>query len=225
MDKALLIGILASLAWHKSTVGFENLKKNTLAIGLTGGIASGKSAVSSAFADLGCEIVDADIVAREVVEPNTPGLKELIATFGKEIINPDKSLNRKKLRKIVFNNSEKLAKINAILHPLINSSIENKIKNSKESLVIVVIPLLCTGHNYKWLDRIIVVDVKVETQMQRLLARDNINQELAQKMINSQCSRNERLKLADDVINNEQSLQSLHQRVKVLHSLYKSMEN
>ncbi|MFK8013762.1 MAG: dephospho-CoA kinase [Marinicellaceae bacterium] len=196
---------------------------NCFTIGLTGGIASGKSAVSRFFEELNCSVIDADIVAREVVEPGTDGLNLLKQTFGKNILTSSNTLDRLQLRKIVFNNAEKLSTLNSILHPLIQSSILAQVKNVKSHYCLIVIPLLCETSKYDWLDRILVVDVKTETQLERLLKRDNINQALANKMIESQCSREQRLKIADDVINNEQTLKELKKQVELLNRLYKNL--
>jgi len=197
---------------------------NCITIGLTGGIASGKSAVSNMFEDLSCDVIDADIIARDVVEPNTNGLSQLVKAFGKEILNSKQQLDRSGLRKIVFNNSEKLVLLNSILHPLIQDKIIEQIKQVKNNFCIIVIPLLCESDSYDWLDRVLVVDVKPATQLKRLIARDTITKELADKMMQSQCSRKQRLAIADDVINNEQSLLKLKIDVENLNSLYKSLK-
>ena len=194
-------------------------------IGLTGGIASGKSAVSQIFADLGCDIIDADIIAREVVEVDSAGLSALVAAFGEVILTDDKQLNRPNLRKIVFNNPKKLTLLNSILHPLIQQKIINKAKLVNNNYCIIVIPLLCEADSYQWLDRILVVDVLPEVQLQRLMKRDSISRELAGNMMQSQCSRRQRLALADDVINNEQSLQDLEKHVETLNCLYKQFKS
>ncbi|MBL4659590.1 MAG: dephospho-CoA kinase [Alcanivoracaceae bacterium] len=194
-------------------------------IGLTGGIASGKSAVSQMFADLGCDIIDADIIAREVVEVGSTGLNGLVAAFGETILTEGKQLDRLSLRKIVFNNSKKLTLLNSILHPLIQQKIINKAKLVNNNYCIIVIPLLCEADSYQWLDRILVVDVLPEVQLQRLMQRDSISRELADKMMQSQCSRRQRLALADDVINNEQSLLDLKKHVETLNCLYKQFKS
>ncbi|MCF6288984.1 MAG: dephospho-CoA kinase [Proteobacteria bacterium] len=190
------------------------------AIGLTGGIASGKTAVSDKFAELGCDVIDADVIARNVVKPATIGLSQVVKAFGKEIITSKNILNRAKLKNIVFNDTEKLAQLNSILHPLIKQQIQQEVDKVSKSFCIVVIPLLCESDHYDWLDRTLVVDVKPTTQLARLLTRDNITQKLAEKMIHNQCSRAQRLTIADDVINNEQSLVELHNNVESLYSLY-----
>ncbi len=197
-------------------------RRKCYCIGLTGGIASGKTAVSRIFQEQGCDIIDTDIEARIVVEPNSKGLQQLVNAFDDSILSDDGSLNRAKLRKIVFNNTEKLSVLNSVLHPLIQKSVVEKIQEIKSSYCLIVIPLLCESNSYNWLDRTLVVDVRPETQLKRLLKRDSITKELAFKMMGSQCTRQQRLKIADDVINNEETLDDLKQRVKILHRLYKS---
>jgi dephospho-CoA kinase len=199
------------------------IKSDTFTIGLTGGIASGKTAVSDLFKKHGVEVIDADIVARQVVMPNTLGLNKLIKEFGEKILSQEQQLDRAILRKIVFNNKNKLKILNQILHPIIQHEIREKVGSIVGKYCIIVIPLLCPGHQYNWLDRILVVDVKVETQMQRLTYRDSISSELAEKMISSQCSRKQRLFIADDVINNEGSKDKLQMRVSALNEMYKSI--
>ncbi len=198
-------------------------KPKAKTIALTGGIASGKSAVSALFGNLGIKIIDADIIAREVVQAKTQGLDSLVSAFGKEILHSDGSLDREKFRKIIFADDNKLQQTNAILHPLINDSIKKQVRQIQKGYIMVVIPLLCESKKYKWLDRVLVVDVKRETQMQRLLARDHIDEDLANKMIASQCSRQKRLAMADDVIVNEKSFDNLTKQVEILNSLYKSL--
>lgn len=196
--------------------------KSCITIGLTGGIASGKSAASNKFADMGVTVIDADIIAREVVKPQSAGLQQLVNAFGQSILDGEK-LNRSKLRTIVFNDSEKLKQINAILHPLIGHEIHKQVNAVKQHYCIVVIPLLCESSQYDWLDRILVVDVSKETQIKRLLKRDAITIELANKMLSSQCSRQQRLAIADDILNNEKDLEQLYQHIESLHLLYKSL--
>lgn len=197
-------------------------KNKCFTIGLTGGIASGKSAVSHIFEELGCEVIDTDIEARSVVEPGSEGLDQLIRTFGESILDGSNSLNRAKLRNIVFQDPKKLSKLNAILHPLIQQAVIKKIESVKKSYCIIVIPLLCESNQYDWLDRVLVVDVKPKTQLTRLLKRDAITEELAINMMNSQCSRKQRLSIANDVINNEHTLTELKNHVVCLNRLYKS---
>ena len=199
------------------------MKTNScITVGLTGGIASGKSAASNKFADMGIPVIDADIIARDIVEPQSEGLKQLVNAFGQSILDGEK-LDRSKLRAIVFNDSDKLKQINAILHPLIGHEIRKQVNAVKQHYCIVVIPLLCESSQYDWLDRILVVDVNKETQMSRLLKRDSITPTLANKMLDSQCSRQQRLEIADDILNNEKDLKQLYQHIESLHLLYKSL--
>jgi dephospho-CoA kinase len=198
-------------------------KPNCFTIGLTGGIASGKSAVSHLFEQLGTDIIDADIIAREVVATNSTGLTKIVTEFGTDILSSNNELDRANLRKIIFNDENKRAKLNAIIHPLVHQSINKKINGISSSFCIVVIPLLCESTNYGWLNRILVVDASIETQLTRLLKRDAIDEALAMKMINSQCSRKKRLTIADDIINNEQSLAELKIKVQYLNRLYKTL--
>jgi dephospho-CoA kinase len=199
-----------------------HFKNKCFTIGLTGGIASGKSAVSRIFEEIGCEIIDTDIEARIVVEPGSEGLKLLVTEFGDSILDEKKILNRAKLRKIVFEDPAKLSLLNTILHPLIQQAVISKISSVKKKYCIIVIPLLCESSQYDWLDRVLVVDVNPETQLNRLLKRDSISKELAMNMMQSQCSRKQRLTIANDVINNECSLEELEKYVVTLNRLYKS---
>ena len=171
---------------------------------------------------MGIPVIDADIIAREVVEPKSEGLKQLVNAFGQSILDGEE-LDRSKLRTIVFNDSEKLKQINTILHPLIGDEIRKQVNAVKQHYCIVVIPLLCESSQYGWLDRILVVDVSKDTQMSRLLKRDAITIELANKMLDSQCSRQQRLAIADDILNNEKGLEQLYQHIQSLHLLYKSL--
>jgi dephospho-CoA kinase len=197
---------------------------NSLVVGLTGGIASGKTAVSDTFKSLGVDVIDADLIARDVVEPDSKGLKQLVNAFGESILT-NGHLNRDGLRKIIFNNEEKLTLINSILHPLIREKIIQQVNEVESNYCIVVIPLLCESTEYHWLDRILVVDVAPETQLKRLLKRDGITTELANKMMANQCLREQRLSIAIDVINNEQSLKHIKNNVLILDKLYKNWKN
>lgn len=199
------------------------MPKKTLIIGLTGGIASGKTAVSDHFQTLQIPVIDADVIAREVVEPNTSGLKAIVKEFSDKILT-NGELNRRALRKIVFNQTDKLERLNSILHPLIRKEIIANVQQVTEPYCIVSIPLLCESTDYQWLDRILVVDVKKETQIKRLIKRDEIDKELALKMIHQQCSREQRLSIADDVINNEGTLEQLFENVELLDLTYKQQK-
>lgn len=196
---------------------------NCFTIGLTGGIASGKSAVSQFFESLNCQVIDTDIIAREVVEPESYGLNQLVNLFGNSILTENGQLDRLKLRKIVFDDSKKLSVLNSTLHPLIQQNVFKQVEAVKQKYCIIVIPLLCESSSFDWLDRKLVVDVMPKTQIDRLIKRDSISKNLANKMLNSQCNREQRLNIADDVINNEQSLDDLQKHVESLNCLYKTL--
>ena len=200
------------------------MSEKTLKIGLTGGIASGKTAVSDYFLKLNTPVIDADIIARSVVEPNTSGLLQLIKEFSENILNEDGQLDRSLLRKLVFSSPEKLKRLNSILHPIIRNEIIDQVNQIKDHYCIIVIPLLCETNQYKWLNRVLVVDVPTEVQTKRLLKRDNITFDLAKKMLSKQCSRKQRLKIADDVIRNDLDLIQLYAKVDLLHTVYKQLK-
>ncbi len=193
-------------------------------IGLTGGIASGKTAVSDAFMELGVAIVDTDVIAREVVLPGSIGLAEIIAEFGQQILQADGQLNRGTLRKIIFADTGKRELLESILHPLIYAESIRQLQQVDAALAIVVIPLLAesldSGNAYQWADRVLVVDVDEATQIQRLTARDQISVAQAQSILGSQASRAQRLAIADDVIVNNQGLDSLRVDVGVLYNKF-----
>ncbi len=197
-----------------------------LVIGLTGGIASGKTLVSDSFAELGAPIVDADLIAREVVAPGSDGLQGLTQQFGNDILNESGDLNRSVLRDIIFKDTSARKKVDALLHPLIRTVSEQRIaehRMQKPAYVIHAIPLLVeTGQSDRF-NRIAVVDVPVSMQLMRLMSRDNTTAESAQRIIGSQASRDERLAVADDVIDNSGSIESTKAQVTALHEQYKNL--
>lgn len=184
-------------------------------LGVTGGIASGKSTVVKVFHKGGFPIVDGDVVAREVVEPNTAGLKALITTFGLEILQKDGQLDRKKLGQIVFADEKKRQQLNQILDPFIRSAIEQQVEEAKEqsALVIVDIPLLFEGHYEGLMDAVAVVYVTSEIQLQRLMNRDGYDKSEALKRINSQLSLEEKKSRGDLVFDNCQSVEKTQEQV------------
>ncbi len=188
----------------------DNLKtdeKKTFRIGLTGGIACGKSAIASLFESLDICIVDADAAAREVVEPGQVCLKKITDHFGCEILNSDGTLNRRALREIVFATGAelKLEKLNALMKDAIREKIDEKIDEADSPYVIVMIPLLFEHHLESMVNRILVVDIEYELQLKRLINRDNISKELAENMISRQVDRNTRIQKADDLIKSDDS--------------------
>ncbi|WP_426801127.1 dephospho-CoA kinase [Xanthomonas campestris] len=192
-------------------------------IGLTGGIASGKSALAAEFEKLGVPVIDADIVARQVVAPG-PILNAIADQFGREILLPDGTLDRQALRQIVFGDPTQRRALEAITHPAIRAELQRAALAADSLYAIVAIPLLTEAGGratYPWLDRILVVDVSVATQHDRLMQRDSIKTALAHQMITAQASREQRLAIADDVVRNDRDPARLRQEALKLHMSYK----
>ena len=186
-------------------------------IGLTGGIASGKSLVSAVLRQLGAQIVDADEVARLVVEPGTAGLAEIRQVFGDKILNPDGSLNRKTLGNMVFADPDKLKRLNEITHPQIYKYFKNEIDNFHQHkdypALILDVPLLIEAGFYRLVDEVWLVVVSKDVQVSRVMDRDGASREQALQRINSQMSVEEKQKYADVIIDNSGSTESTRQKV------------
>lgn len=189
-------------------------------VGLTGGIGSGKSTVTECFEQLGIAVVDADILAREVVEPGTPSLIEIGQKFGNSILDENGGLNRAKLREIVFTDSAKKSWLEELLHPAIRDLMLSRLQNSSTPYTLLVSPLLLETDQHKLANRVLVVDVPVETQLKRTLKRDGSNEATIKSIINSQIGRAERLAAADDILSNDQPSDTLPARVLPLHKKY-----
>lgn len=190
-------------------------------VALTGGIASGKTAVSDRFAALGARIVDADQVSRELVAPGSPALAEIAEAFGNEILDKDGALNRRGLRERVFSDADARLRLQEILHPRVRAVLRERARTAEgAAYVMLVIPLLAEGEGYEWVDRVLVVDVPRDVQKSRLVSRDNITPALADAMLDAQASRAQRLAIADDVVINDGSLIDLDERVDELHRKY-----
>ena len=195
--------------------------RSRLRIGLTGGIASGKSTVSQRFAELGIAVIDADVAARAVVEPGTPGLEQVVQRFGSGIVRPDGELDRSALRELIFNDPAARRDLDAILHPLIRAHMEQQAAAAAGPYLIMAIPLLVEGGSSRErLDRILVVDVDEAVQLQRVQARDGISIAQARAILGSQASRAARLEAADDVLQNGGTVAELRQAVDRLHERY-----
>ena len=194
-----------------------------LRIGLTGGIASGKSLVADAFAELGVPIIDTDVIAREVVEPGQPALARIRAMFGEGVITDSGELDRRALRDIVFSDSEKREQLEALLHPLIRDAAFQQAEAAPGPYHIIVVPLLAESPMRHAMDRIIVVDCSTATQLARLLERDSESEDQARRIIAAQASRDERLSLADDVVSNDGSIDETLEQVNELHQRYLSL--
>jgi|WetSurMetagenome_2_1015567.scaffolds.fasta_scaffold30860_2 dephospho-CoA kinase len=191
-------------------------------VGLTGGIASGKTTVANLFQSLGVPILDADVISRELVVPQMPAWKKIIEYFGKEILNPDQTLNRNILRKIVFENKESKEKLEQILHPLIYKTMLERAKKFelKEKYCLFVVPLLIETNQTHIVQRLLVVDCEENEQKQRVGNRDQLNKIEIERILAAQCSRQTRLAQADDVIHNNAQENGLMPQVIALHQLY-----
>jgi dephospho-CoA kinase len=193
-------------------------------IGLTGGIASGKSIVSQRFEELGIPVIDADVAARAVVEAGMPGLARVARRFGAGILNADGALNRRALRDLIFDDPASREALDAILHPLIRGYMEERAAKVKEPYLVMAIPLLVeTGGPRERVDRVLVVDVDEAVQLERLQVRDNTSLEQARAILASQASRDARLAAADDVLLNGGTVAELRQAVDRLHEQYLKM--
>ncbi len=189
-------------------------------VGLTGGIASGKSTVAKFFAALGVPIIDTDQVARQVVEPGQPPLERLVERFGSAILTPDGHLDRPKLREIVFSDPKARADLEALTHPAIGTAVEAWSAAAGGPYQILIIPLLVEKNLASQVDRVLVVDCNEDTQIRRLQARDGSTAEQARAILNAQTSRTARLKTAHDVIENEGDLSAVRDQVSALHARY-----
>jgi dephospho-CoA kinase len=190
-------------------------------IGLTGGIASGKSTVSRRFEELGVPVVDADVVSRAVVEPGTPGLALVVKRFGSHILNSRGELNRQALRELIFNDPKSRQELDAILHPLIRAEMELRAGRASGPYLVMAIPLLVEGGGARGrVDRVLVVDSDEAAQLQRVQARDGSSLAQARAILASQSSRAARLAAADDVLLNSGTVADLRQAVDRLHEKY-----
>jgi len=188
----------------------------TKILGLTGGIATGKSTVVKVFKELGFPVVDADVIAREVVEVGRPALAKIVSTFGTEILQPDGSLDRKKLGALVFSDEEKRQKLNALLSPFLREAILSQIEKKKDraSLVVVDIPLLYEGGYENDMDQVAVVYVPETIQLDRLMKRDHLTEQEAWQRINSQLSIEQKKQRADIVFDNQKTIQETKKLVE-----------
>ena len=189
-------------------------------IGLTGGIGSGKSAAARHFSELGASVIDADQASREVVKKDQPAFSAIRDYFGDAILKKDGSLNRPKLRTIVFKDVEKRKWLQSLMYPITNNWITDAIEKSRCPYIILMNPLLIESGQYKWCKRIAVVDVSVETQINRTMTRDHNTKEQVESIIAAQIDRAKRLEYADDIISNDQSQKELAEKVSKLHRLY-----
>ncbi|MGB8666315.1 MAG: dephospho-CoA kinase [Serratia inhibens] len=189
-------------------------------VALTGGIGSGKSTVADAFARHGVEIVDADVIARQVVEPGTPALAAIAERFGNEMLLTDGTLNRSALRQRIFSNPDEKRWLNQLLHPLIHQETQRRLAQVASPYALWVVPLLVENNLQARADRVLVVDVDSETQLARTVTRDGINRQQAQNIMSAQATREQRLAVADDIIDNSGTAQGIEPFVAALHRRY-----
>lgn len=193
---------------------------STFIVGLTGGIGSGKTTVSQQFEALGIQVVDADIVAREVVAVGSPLLAQIAALFGTQILQADGSLNRGALRELIFQDEQKKQQLNQLLHPVIREQMLQQLKRAQSPYVILSAPLLLENGLDQFCQRVLVVDVSEATQLHRTSARDQVSVAQVNAILKAQLSRAERLEKADDVIDNDGSKAQLNAQIETLHSRY-----
>lgn len=191
-----------------------------LRIGLTGGIASGKSAAAEQFAELGAQVIDTDVIARQVVAPGTPGLQQLAAEFGTEILTPEGTLDRAALRARVFNDATARRQLEALLHPLIRAATLAEAATASGPYQVFVVPLLVETDFGKLVDRVLVIDCPEALQRQRLRQRDQTDPAATEQMLAAQTDRASRLAAADDIIVNDGSRAELASAVRKLHEKY-----
>lgn len=195
-------------------------------IGVTGGVAAGKSEVTRRFEALGVVVADADVAAREVVAPGSDGLAELVATFGNEILDADGGLDRAAMRERVFTDIAERGRLEAIVHPRIRTRVRAMCEQAGGAYAIAAVPLLAEGGGrtaYPWLGRILVVDVPVAVQHARLMQRDDVDAALANAMIAAQASRAQRLAIADDIVVNDGALDALDDHIAALDRMYRTL--
>ena len=188
-------------------------------IGLTGGIASGKSTVAKILERFGAAVVNADVLAREVVEPGREAWNEIVDAFGDQVLQPDRALDRQKLRALIFNQPEARKKLESIIHPRVRALADERIRKHAAAgyaVVVYEVPLLFEGNLHEWLRPVILVACDVDTQRQRLQQRDQLGAAEAQKHIDAQMSLEEKRRLADYVIENNGSLEDLEREVQAV---------
>jgi dephospho-CoA kinase len=194
-------------------------------VGISGGIGSGKTTVTDLFATYGVEIIDADVIAREVVEPGTPALKSIVDKFGQSVLDYSSgvslgTLDRAKLRTLVFSDSETKSWLNKLLHPAIRQQMLLQTRQAKSAYCLLSVPLLVENKLYEQVDRVVIVDVDEQTQLHRTLLRDKTNEQQIRTIMNAQATRSQRLSVADDIVDNKGKTVDLVNQVTRLHKKY-----
>lgn len=198
-----------------------SVSASALIVALTGGIAAGKSAVTRRFAALGVRVLDADVAAREVIAPGTPGLDAVVAAFGAAVLGADGTLDRPAMRQRVFADPQARGQLEAIIHPRVRTWLREHARRCPDAYCLLAIPLLVEHlDQYRWVHRVLVVDAPEATQLARLLTRDDIDEPLARSILAQQATRAQRLAVADDVLDNSGDEATLDRAVLQLHQRY-----
>lgn len=211
---------LALLSDTKSPRAALASPKRMLKIGLTGGIGSGKTTAARLFEKRSITVIDADRIARALVEPGGPALAAVAGQFGEHLVVDGGRLNRSELRGIVFSSPERRQQLESILHPLVYRAIEEALAEAKSTYCILSIPLLLETNQQNRVDRVLVVDCPVDLQIERAIGRDNLSPDEVQRILNAQASREQRLSAADDILNNCSTIEELDKQVEKLHNFY-----
>jgi len=191
-----------------------------LTIALTGGIGSGKTSIASIFKSLGVPIIDSDTISKEIILPGKPCFKDIVNEFGEEILTNKGTIDRYKLRDIIFNNDKARIKLENITHPIIFKNIDIQISLTNYPYCLVIVPLLIETKSVKYFDKVLLVDTLENIQFERVTKRDSISPTLLRKIIKTQATRSERLKYADDIIENNNEIGNLNEYINILHKKY-----
>ena len=192
-------------------------------VGLTGGVACGKTTISDRFAELGVEIIDADVIARELLEQGSDCYAQVVVLFGQQVLLENAKINRSWLRDRIFSDAKAKQALESIIHPAVRLAIAEASENCASDYCIVSVPLLIEANMQTLVDRILVVDLPLEQQLERLMQRDKISLKQAQAMLAGQCSRARRLSFADDIIDNSHPVSALDEQIRILHENYLRM--
>ena len=196
-----------------------------LTIALTGGIGSGKTSIASIFKSLGVPIIDSDTISKEIILPGKPCFKDIVDKFGKEILTNKGTIDRYKLRDIIFNNDKARIKLENIIHPVVFKNIDTEISLINYPYCLVIIPLLIETKSTERFDRILVIDALESLQFERIVKRDDISPILIKKIIKTQAKRKERLRYANDIIVNNDKIINLNKSINALHKKYLGLSN
>ena len=196
-----------------------------LTIALTGGIGSGKTSIASIFKSLGVPIIDSDTISKEIILPGKPCFKDIVNEFGEEILTNRGTIDSYKLRDIIFNNDKARIKLENIIHPVVFKNIDTEISLINYPYCLVIIPLLIETKSTERFDRILVIDALESLQFERIVKRDDISPILIKKIIKTQAKRKERLRYANDIIVNNDTIMNLNKSINTLHKKYLGLSN